>query len=896
MRIGGRFGGIRFAWARSRAAAPPLFALAVTVAVAAALIVGIAVALRTVEAHEVRAALAQAGGDRAVATVSGGDADALTAAVRSSLDAQGVHATDVTIDGSRVLVAPDAARVSGDDVATLRAALDLLAGDVGDAVGLRVQVAGGLSATLASIDEGLQTRRGPSAVAIALIGLLAAVVVGAVALEPVRARGAQSRLLRARGARGRSLGGLAAAETFVVSIVGAIVGSGIVLGAAAAFALATPGLLFAGIVALAVAVAATLVALVVTVRSSDARPSRARVAAFAGGAVVLAVFTALAAWRFAESGTPVVVGARGAVLDPLVAIAPALVLGLAAGVAVLVATPLTRLLAASVVRSRGVQPVTPLRLASRRPGRHALPITVVAFAIGTATIAAAYVGTVGALGDAPEALRVGADVRVATIPDTIPAADVAATATEAGAPTAVLARGFSAQASTRIPVVAIEGGEVGDVLLDAGGTLDPAQVSSAIRLDPSSGIAISGDTLEVTVAAAMPPPIEVGGETYQPDRTLANVRMTLVSDGGSVWEYGFMNGTITTTADGGATFMTYDVEPEHREDIALPAGATWSLLAVSSTLADFASAGGTLAITASSGGADLDLTGMVPAPGTAGAVTTDAGILTLAPTYSDRGNALLTRAIVPGAPTSAPVVLTTDLAASLSLAQGDTIDLEFDGPDFEASVTVEDVVPVLPGTPSGQGMLADLGTLSLLSTEPIVPNQVWIAADDPDAVAAALSATFTGPTVLVADPRQGGAAAATGWAFVLAAGGAGALALVVLWLRRTRTRGDARELALLAVLGLGRRGAVRVRIAEDLTALTMGVIGGIAAGVATAWLIVPSLVRAAYGTVPTGYPVPLVWPWLLLVAAVAVLTGVFALVISSVRAPRAVASVLREDE
>ncbi|WP_373877184.1 FtsX-like permease family protein, partial [Microbacterium thalassium] len=136
----------------------------------------------------------------------------------------------------------------------------------------------------------------------------------------------------------------------------------------------------------------------------------------------------------------------------------------------------------------------------------------------------------------------------------------------------------------------------------------------------------------------------------------------------------------------------------------------------------------------------------------------------------------------------------------------------------------------------------------------------------------------------------------TAWSFILAAAAAAVLALVVLVLRRTRSRADAREIALLAVLGAGRSGAKRVRVSEDLFALSMGVLGGLAAGAVTAWLVVPPLVRAAYVSVPDGFPIAVQADVLTFAGAVAATVAVFALVVGSVRAPSALSPLVREDE
>lgn len=890
--------GLGFAWARARAALPPLIALAAVSAVSAGLLVGTIVGIQVIESREVSAALSAAEGDRAYAVISAVDADSarLVDAVTVALAGHGVHGIDLIADGDRVRIVPDAATFTSGDAAALSDALRGLSSEVRDAIGVAAQQAGALDSTLNAIIEGLSHRRGATLVALGMLALLTLVVVGAVALEPVRARSAESLLLRARGARRRTLVRLTVTETFATSIIGAHVGAVAVWGAANLAALPSPGLVVVVIISLVVALAATVSAAVVVLRTSDARPGRAQVAAFAGAAVLLTVVTGLAAWRFAQTGTPML-GSELTAFDPLVAIAPALMLGAAALLAVLVATPLARLAAASVSATRGVNPVTSLRLASRRPARHALPIAVVAIAIGITTVSAAYSGTARALGDAPEALRVGADVRIASIPDPESAAAIARTAEEAGATTTAQARAFATKGSSpRIPVIALPASSVGDVMLDAGGAIDPSALGDAIAPAAGGGIAIDGDAVTVTVFALQPEPIEYpDGTVVDPEPPLANVRLTFASATGQHWEHAFINGAVETLVEGDQSWTMGSGLPEYTEAIALPEGESWSLLAVSSTLVGF-QAEAPLEIAAFVGEAPLDLSSLVPAPGSAGTIEARDERLLLTPTYTDRGQTQLTRAIAPGAPTQADVVMTDALAAALGLGVGDTIDLDFDGPDFTAAVRLAAIVPVLPGTPTGQGMLADLDTLSFVAGSPIIANQVWVHTDAPDAVASAVSAGFSGPLVLVADPRQGAAAAATTWGFILAAAGAAVLALVVLWLRRTRTRADTRELALFTALGLGRRAAAGIRAAEDRTAVLLGVLGGVAAGGVTAWLVVPPLVRAAYGTVPAGYPVPLELPWVVLGVAVVGLAALFALIVSSVRAPRHLAAVLREDE
>ncbi|WP_171013085.1 FtsX-like permease family protein [Microbacterium sp. 2FI] len=887
-------GGIRFALARARAATAPLVTLAVVAALCALLVVVTAGVIATVEAREVRAALATATGERgAVELTLESDAarGAAIDAVEGLLREHG--ASGALVVGGEIAVvvlSPDLETITASEAAALVDVLGGVRDAVEDSTDVSVQVSGGLRDTLEGITAGVDARRGPTAVAIALQGLLTAVVVGAVALEAVRMRSTETMLLRARGARRRDLVSLASIETLVVAAAGAVAGAGVGVAAVLAFGGVPAGLILAAGAALAIAVVAAIVVAVVTARGVDRGSARARAAADIGLVIVLAVVTALAVWQFAQSGTPIVERGDGtAVLDPLVAIAPALALALVALVAVALATPIARAVSAALAPTRGMTPVTPLRLAARRPARHALSITVVAFAIGAVTIAGTYQGSLTALGDAPEALRVGADVRVTTIPDDVAAADVAT----AGDPdAAMLARPLNARgADQRLPILAAQASELGAVMLDAGGAIDPAALGDALMLS-SSGAPLSGTDIALTLLTPSPPPVVFDGEEYQPGPPEVEARVTAVSSTGQVARFVFSNTDTMTVENNGDTFVTSTTREQTDVSFDLPAGEGWALAGVDVGLRYLNGGANVIEFTEfTSGGAAVDVSGFRSAGGSGG-VEASASALT----FTLEVDGEYTRAVAADIPAVVPAVITAALADTMSLGVGDDLALSIVSPDVDIDFQIAEVIPVLPGSASGQGMLVDLATVSLASPLDIVANQVWMSTDDPGAVTAAVEEAFPETVTIVADPRSADNAAGTALAFLLAAVGAVGLALVVLVLRRTRSRADSRELALLAVLGLGRGRAVRLRAREDLFAVVMGVVGGLAAGVATAWLVVPPLVRAAYVTVPEAYPVPLQASPVLLGAALVVVAGVFCVVVSTVRAPAALAPLMREDE
>lgn len=887
-------GGFRFALARARAALPPLITLAAVAAVAGALMAGVAGAITATEAQEVRAGLAGVAGDQGRVVVDVRDSatpdEIATAVERLMADAGAPRAVDVRVADGDVVITPDLTTISAAHIPGLVEGLGSLLPDLERSTGADVQVSGSLDSTLQRIADSLETRRGPTAVAIGLLGLITAVVVGAVAVESVRVRTDENRLLRARGARRRSLFWGAALESLVFALVGAALGGAIGAVAASLIASVPLDIVFFLVAAVAIAVVAALVAAIATVRAVDRRTTRVQAVADIGVVVVLAILTGVAVWQFVQAGTPVIDQGPGTAIDPLVAIAPALALGFAALIAVALATPIARGIAATLGGTRSVSPVTPLRLASRRPGRHVLSIVVVAFAVGTVTVAGAYHGTVTSLGDAPEQLRVGADVRVGTIPEDV---DTAAVAALQPSNASMRARQLIARLSGgNKPLLAVESQQLGAVMLDARGTIDPAALGA--ELAPGDGaLPITDGTVSLTVDAPLLTGVTLqDGTVAPPMRTAVTVLVTFAGPTGTTTKQfqNFESNADSSVVSAPAAQVTVDAE--------LPGDGPWALTAVQAMpLGYYFGAEPAVIVTAQSGGAPIDLSSFALDPRSGGSVTAALGDGVQITMELERFlNNPWTRAVSTGTPSTVPVVITRGVADAMSLTVGESFALELDSPRFDADFVVAGIVPVLPGTSTGEGMLADLATLALVSPEPIVPNQVWFASDAPAELAVTAEQQFPATVTMLADPRAAQNAAGTAVAFSLAAGGAVVLALIVLLLRRSRTRADSRELALLAVMGLGRARASRVRAQEDLFAVAIGVIGGLAAGVVTAWLAVPPLVRAAYEDVPAAYPVTLQAQPLPLALGLIAAVAVFCVIVATVRAPSRLAPLLREDE
>ena len=893
-----------FRRARARAGAGPLLALGVVAAIAALLVAGLFGAIRAGEAAGVRASLGESDAASAVVhfdTATGAEDErraAIDEALRT-LGAPGALRIDDAGDGTFALT-PDAAHFSGDAVIALAGEWNGLGRGISAVAGERATVTGGLGAALAPHVRGIENRRGPAAVALAIALLLAAVVVAAAAVEPVRTRREETALLRARGLSRRSLTGLAVAEAIPVILLGALAGA--VLAWVAVFALTgMPLPWFVPALAAGVpAVAGTLTVTVTAWREAGRRSSRGDLFAGIAAVIVLAVVAGLAAWQFHQAGTPVITRSGGGrAVDPLIAAAPALVLALFALIAVVIAGPVAGTVAAASRRTRGVFPVLPLRLASRRMGRHALTTGAVAFASATLTLATVLSATLAGVGAVPEEIRVGSDVRVISVRDGAAAAQIGALP---GAEAAMRARALSVRgADSRVSLLAVEAGQAGAVLHDAGGLLDPAALGDALAVG-EFGVAVADAASDLTVSVRLTPGVQAIREDgsmysdwFSPLPEL-NVRLLLRDAAGRTAELVTSN-LITTEqpASPEAELVQGDRQDAWAATLPLPAAGPWRVIGVDAwqgversymevnARVEVVAAGEVLDLGSFTGGVET---------GESDAATT----LFTMPQGWQGGDAEVARVRAADAPTRFPAVMTEELAAAMNASPGSTLSLRLSSFPVTIDAEVVALVPLLPAVAGGSGIAVDVAALVLGGDDLVPPNEVWLRSGDPPALAAAVAEGFEGVVVDTADPRAAQSAFGAAVAFLLTAAGAVVLALIVLVLRRGRTDGAGRELAILAVLGLGRRGAARVRAIEAAVAIAIGVLSGAAAGLVVAHLAVPSLVRGSYAQLADAFPIDVSVPVIALALTIVAALVLFCAVAASVRAPRHLADALRETE
>ncbi len=562
---------------------------------------------------------------------------------------------------------------------------------------------------------------GIAAVAVGLLALAVAVAAVVSAAEVTRSRTGETRLLLARGMAPRRLVTMAVIETALITTVAGLAG--------AAGVAASLGTLMAAAPPMTVAAAGVAVIVVVTSGAAGVLAARegasTRVMAVSVAAIIVgAVITGVATWRLLTFG-----------LDPISFLAPALLLLTVAAASTVFALAALRALSRSAARARGLVVVTALRRLSRRPGPSAASMIAVAIAVGMSVVAASYTSSADGLGEGPESLRVGADLRVVTIPADVPPSALVAAA-HAGA--AMEARQLVASMPStrsdrdRVPILALESQNLPAVMTEIPGVVEP-----------------------------------------------------------------------------------------------------------------------------------------------------------------DAWSELLSRRSDPG---RIPALVSQDVADDLGLREGDTVALDASSPSLTADLVIAGVVPVIPGTPGSRGFLVDLARLAVVSGEPVEPNQVWLTSDDPGASAALIERDYPQVVVLTPDPAIAADRVAQGTTLQVSAIGSVLIALILLMLRAGVSGTEAREAALLALVGAGRRTATRTVAVENTTALVVGFVAGIVGGAVTAVVIVPPAVRWASGELPGAYPVGIHADVPLLLALLAVLLIGGLVVAWSVRLPRALARLVREDE
>lgn len=722
---------------------------------------------------------------------------------------------------------------------------------------------GDLATTLADIDSGLAAVRVAALVPLLVVALLAVVVLWQLARLLATVRERETLVALSRGGSRGQLTAAGAIEALAVALPGAALGAAAVHAASAGRGAdaTTTWLLAAAVAAVAAAVLVTSAAHAAATGLRPVGETGRAATVLAPGALLLVVLAAAGStWRFTRNASPLVPGTDRP--DLVAVAAPALGLVAGALLAVAVAGPVTRALAAAAGRTRGYSPAIELRQVSRRIPVNAVLVVLVALAAGTTTLATAYSGTWQALRTTSAQVAAGADVRAVL-------GSGAVQSSPRGVADAAALDGVTA--ATGVAQLPMRLGDLTGRLTALPAGDGPAE---ATLLQPS-GDALAGidlasgvQPLTVTVSATSE------GISGSPDRV---VRVSAwLSDGVELVHLDAGEVRVRAENDLGLDAEGFGTEVPHpdrgrpvTEDltITVPPG-TWRLVALDTELemgwliTDYSVAVEAVGSPDRLAGTPLAFAPVLPSPrGSAAPVAGPGMSFTVELTASESFRALQRMMPVRDGVPVIPVLVTPGWEDHILAA----------GTDVTLGVTplrLERVggISVVPGNLEVRAAIADLPTVqdAFLRTTAGVPaiSELWLTADEPDAVAALLRESL-GPRVPVEVASSGApdpvsaparvafwAAVASALLLVLPAAGAVALA------EATARRG---EVVVLRAVGVGAGQQARAR-RNELLGLALGAVAlGVVAGAVVAHLVIVDLVRATTPQVSRAVPIGVSW-------------------------------------
>ncbi|KQZ85444.1 hypothetical protein ASD56_03670 [Microbacterium sp. Root166] len=713
----------------------------------------------------------------------------------------------------------------------------------------------------AQVETGAVALASAAPALVLLIAILAGTGVAQLARLIAAAREHETAAIRGRGFSSPQAWAADALEGMVVAVVGALVGVAVsaavlvVLGTSPAAVPAQWPWILATTVILAVV-------FVVALRRGEKRSGSARGArATTAAAVVIVLLAAgLVVWQL-----PL---ARGSGFDPIVAIAPAVMLMTAALLALAVFGAGSAALAGPAARGRSLVPGYPARQVARRLQIYAVAVMLVALTSAQAVFASAYAGSWQAMTDDSAAVRAGADLRVDLEPQSASPSDVADAAAVTGVDAAAPALETPIEiGSTEAQLVSVPAEMIAPVVTPAGGLIDKEALIAAA--DPASG-AVESD------------PVPLGAQA-----TGIRVTATVDAQAGNPASLGLVAVVLDATGTPTAVQLDGAVEtdagtPAYAGEGALPAGtAPWRLLAIAAGLGP-SIAGVDITVTLDT----VEAVGAEPLD-VAGSATLGAGGDLDAVVWLADGGVLAEADPAADADADAPpveAVVTDALASRLGIGVGDPVEFRYAGTGRQGAATVSSVVEAVPGAATPLALFVPMETLltSQLQrgTSIVPPNAVWatgeLTADDE------LSAVLGDRPVTTAAP---GVAADVVGALVggwwIATIGSIALSLVAAFgIVQTLAIARRRELGVLRALGVTPARQARMRAGELGGVFAAALALGAGAGVLVAWLVVPALVRAVTpGILPLASG--LTFSWLPLAIGLVALAAGLAVVVTA---------------
>lgn len=846
-------------------------------------------------------------------------------------DAGAGQAASSRVDASaRWIVRPDAAHTDADQLSAVQSASD----EVPDLLlerqpGTTVQELGGLQSALQPIIQNVASAIAAATAPLVIVGLLGLVMLRELARMLEQLRRGENALLRARGAgRARFVVG-AGIEAACAAVPGAAGGAAIAAGLLGLRGIAgdVPLLGWAG-AALVALIAIALVAGAAghssreVSRGSPMRGSgsavglsalrtglgsgrvRSTIGVGAVGLLVLAAVVSVS--QFLLYGSPLAPTAGGGVaVDPLAIAAPALAIA-AIGLLATAAFPLAARALERMSRRRSDLRSLPLRQLARRSRSALTPILVVAFAVSGLVVGASYAGTWAVSVGQTRAAQVGTDVRVVAPSTLDPSVARPVSGQLASAPggSTSIQLGDSVGTLIELPTSKLR-----DVITPVAGAVDPAAFEKQLadRIDrPVIPAAASGITVlfTATPALAVPNLVEVTMvDATGSERVVRGTRVPPAADpapsDGASSDGASSDGapsdgaaastpTSTGTATGTGTFQ-----------VALPDGvAPWTVHGIAVATPAFDVGARVSFELRASGGSSAELPldrSWVPSRTSAqrGAIVALGDHPGFRATLPSEGDRILFQSL-PGGTLRVPVVISGGLAHDSGLSVGSHAELTLLTGGGQLPVTVAGVSPVVPGIPSGYGVIADLAAIQdaamLAELRPISATEWWVSTTHPAEAAAQFVKRSPLGTIAMtqATPPADQVLESARTAIWIAGAAIALLAMLAVTaglLAELRARRQ--EVDILRALGVPPQEQARDRTIEWGALLGLGVVAGLLDGFVVCGILVPGLARMAVpeaiDALRTSFRVDPIGGLVELVLVASILVGLLAVVFVTVR-------------
>lgn len=788
-------------------------------------------------------------------------------------------------------ITPDAERLTTADVSTIIAAtgdvraalLDASDTDLGSP-----KARGQLGTTAIEVQEKLNALRAVEPVALVTVAAMALITLLELARLLASARAAENRLLWSRGASERYFVREVMLETGSIAAVGAILGSGVAVtllshqaGLASVLAVGTELWAVPVLTTLSTVLVFAIGAVNATRRTDSRGPSSTgRQRTVIGAGVVALVLAAAAAstWQLLLYGSPLSpVAGGGTAIDVFSVLAPSLVIVAIALLGIVAFRGIAYGAERFARTARRLADVLALRTVARSLELAATPILLVSLACGQLVIACAYSTTWSQASAVASELRAGAAIRLSS-PTAIgnPVLELAAATpgVTSAVPVVVDTARFGSHTNVFVGATPFA---FAHVATGASGHFDGASVAAALRTDlPFPILADGAHAVRLVVeTAGMDPPSRI--ELRLSDATGVAAALPLAREpapggagSGVTTAYaGQLPAAATPATEQGWIVLAVDVRPG-----AVHSGAPEPRF----TLAG-------LAVANESGeSTEIDLGGYwmprgfplreEPLASTSGGhgFIQEPGfdLVRMLPSFDGE----------PSDAVAARVVASQALADRYSVEVGSFFSLDPSGPAPGVSAVVTAVVPAVPGVDDDRSMLVDLHLLQALelrATESLsTPALLWVAADDPATVSAALRDALPGDIQLssVADDPSRTMLASAAIALWLGAGGSALLAVFAVGATAaSQLRARRREVVVLRAIGVSPRMLGSIRLREFGVVLGYATAVGLLIGVSVTYLMVPLFARAAVPAQYESIPTPVQLEPLVAVGAVGALAA-----------------------